>query len=302
MRFLKIVGKILGGIVALIVLAAAASYGLGSRKLGEHFNVTDTTPAIPSDSASIQRGRHLVTAISKCVLCHNENLSGRMFSNGGAFGTLYSANLTRGKGARGSMISDAQIVTAIRHGVNADGHSLLLMPSKFYNRLSDEDVADIVAYIRSVPPVDSAHPKTSAGPLPHILIGTGIGSGLQSARGIDHNARRPATPPAGPTAEYGSYLAVVGGCKFCHGAGLSGGPLEEGPPGSVPASNLTPEGLKAYDEAKFFTVLREGKRPSGVPINGEFMPWKQTALMTDDEIRAVWKYLQTVPSKPYGNH
>lgn len=200
------------------------------------------------------------------------------------------------------MITDAQMVTAIRHGVNADGHSLLLMPSKMFNRLSDEDVADMVAYIRSVPPIDSARPKTNAGPLPHILIGTGMASGLQSARGIDHNAPRQPAPPAGPTAEYGSYLVVVGGCKFCHGSGLSGGPLEEGPPGSLPASNLTPEGLKAYDEAKFFTALRTGKRPSGVPINGEFMPWKLTALMTDDEIRAIWKYLQTVPPKAYGNH
>ena len=76
----------------------------------------------------------------------------------------------------------------------------------------------------------------------------------------------------------------------------------EGPPGSLPAANITPEGLKTYDEAKFFLALREGIRPSGVPINPEFMPWKLTKLMTDDEIRAVWKYLQTVPPKPYGNH
>jgi cytochrome c553 len=302
MRFLRIAAKIFAGLIAVVVLAAAASYGIGSTKLGEHFDVNESTPPIPSDSASIERGRHFVTAISKCVLCHNEDLSGRMFGNGGAFGTLYAANLTRGKGARGTVMTDAQMVTAIRDGVNAEGRSLLLMPSKMFNRLSDEDVADMVAYIRSVPPVDSARPKTNAGPLARILIGTGIASGLQSARGIDRNAPRQAAPPAGPTPEYGSYLVVVGGCKFCHGAGLSGGPLEEGPPGSLPASNLTPEGLEAYDEVKFFTVLRTGKRPSGVPINGEFMPWKLTALMTDDEIRAIWKYLQTVPPKPYGNH
>lgn len=302
MRFLRIAAKIFAGLVAVVVLAAAASYGMGSKKLREHFDVNDPTPPIPSDSASIERGHHFVTAISKCVLCHNENLSGRMFGNSGAVGTLYAANLTRGKGARGTVITDAQIVTAIRDGVNAEGHSLLLMPSKMFNRLSDEDVADMVAYIRSVPPVDSVRPKTNAGPLMRIFIGTGLASGLLSARSIDHHAPRQPAPRAGPTAEYGSYLVVVGGCKFCHGAGLSGGPLEEGPPGSVPASNLTPEGLKAYDEAKFFTVLRTGKRPSGVPTNSEFMPWKLTALMTDDEIRAIWKYLQTVPPKPYGNH
>lgn len=301
MRFVRIAAKILAGIIALMILALAGAYGLGSRKLGKHFTVAEAAPVIPSDSASIERGHHFVTAISKCVMCHGDNLSGQLFGDDAVMGTLWSANLTKGKGARGAILTDAQIVNAIRHGVSADGRSLLIMPSKIYNRLSDEDVADIVAYIRSVPPVDSARPATKPGPLLHILVGTVAGA-MQSATGVDHNARRPAAPAPGPTAEYGSYLVVAAGCKFCHGPGLSGGPLQEGPPGSLPAANITPEGLKAYDEAKFFRALREGIRPSGVPINPEFMPWKLTKLMTDDEIRAVWKYLQTVPPKPYGNH
>jgi cytochrome c553 len=301
MRFMRIAAKILAGIVGLIILAVAGAYGLGSRKLGKHFTVAEAAPSIPSDSASIERGHHFATAISKCVMCHGDNLSGRLFGDDRVMGTLASANLTKGKGARGAILTDAQIVNAIRHGVSADGRSLFIMPTKIYNRLSDEDVADIVAYIRSVPPVDSARPTTRPGPLLHILVGSVAGA-MQSAVGVDHNARRPAAPPPGPTAEYGSYLVVVAGCKFCHGQGLSGGPLEEGPPGSLPASNITPEGLKAYDEAKFFRALREGIRPGGVPINPEFMPWKLTKLMTDDEIRAVWEYLQTVPPKPYGNH
>jgi cytochrome c553 len=301
MRFMRIAAKILAGIVGLIILAVAGAYGLGSRKLGKHFTVAEAAPSIPSDPASIERGHHFATAISKCVMCHGDHLSGQLFGDDRVMGTLWSANLTNGKGARGAMLTDAQIVNAIRHGVSADGRSLFIMPTKIYNQLSDEDVADIVAYIRSVPPVDSARPATKPGPLLHILVGSLAGA-MQSATGVDHDARRPPAPTPGPTAEYGSYLVVVGGCKFCHGQGLSGGPLEEGPPGSLPASNLTPEGLKAYDEAKFFLALREGIRPSGVPINPEFMPWKLTKLMTDDEIRAVWKYLQTVPPKPYGNH
>lgn len=302
MKFLKWTLKIVGGIVALIVIVAAAAYAAGSMKLAKRLTIAEPAPAIPSDSASIERGHHFVTAISKCVACHGDNLVGQAFGTGGAFGTLYSANLTRGTGARGALLTDAQIVNAIRHGVSAEGRSLLIMPSKMYNRLSDEDVAEMVAYIRSVPPVDSAHPVTQPGLLLRVLLGAGMMGGVLSALDIDHEARREPAPTAGPTAEYGSYLVVVGGCMFCHGAGLSGGPLEEGPPGSLPASNLTPGGLQAYDEGRFFQALREGKRPAGGTINAEFMPWKLTALMTDDEIRAIWKYLQTVPSKPYGNH
>jgi mono/diheme cytochrome c family protein len=65
------------------------------------------------------------------------------------------------------------------------------------------------------------------------------------------------------------------------------------------SANLTPSGLKAYDEAAFFTALRTGVRPGGSKVN-EAMPWRRTKEMTDDEIRAVRAYLKTVPPREFG--
>jgi cytochrome c553 len=100
---------------------------------------------------------------------------------------------------------------------------------------------------------------------------------------------------------YGKYLAVT--CTGCHGEGLSGGAIPGTPPDWPPAANLTPDeatGLGGWTEADFFRALREGKRPDGTDLQGDFMPWKLTAKMTDDEIRALWMYLQTLPAKAEG--
>lgn len=59
--------------------------------------------------------------------------------------------------------------------------------------------------------------------------------------------------------------------------------------------------MGSWTEQDFFAVMREGKRPNGAIINSEFMPWKATMNMSDDEIRALWLYLRTVPPKEVGN-
>ena len=296
---MRLLGKILAGLVIVVVLLVAVAYVASSSTVGKRFNITEPSPPIPTDSASIDRGKHFARAITKCVACHGDDLGGEVMIDNMLLGRVASVNLTRGNGGRGNLLTDAQIVTAIRHGVGGDGRPLYIMPSATYQYLSDDDVAAIVAYVRSVPPVDRAEPVSRLGPLGRVLVAARK-LNISEAFEIDHTAKRQAVPTAGPTAEYGKYLVTVGACKVCHGPTLSGGVIE-GPPSPVPAANITPEGLKAYDETSFFRALREGKRPSGTPIN-PVMPWKLTREMNDVEIRAVWNYLQTVPPRPFGNH
>jgi mono/diheme cytochrome c family protein len=296
---MKLLGKILAGLVALIVLLIAVAYIASSGSVGKRFTITDPAPPIPTDSASIARGKHFARAITKCVACHGDDLGGEVMIDNLLLGRVASVNLTKGTGGRGNLLTDAQIVTAIRHGVGGDGRGLFIMPSATYQYLGDDDVAAIVAYVRSVPPVNRTQPVSRLGPLGRAMVAARKFEPSE-AFGIDHTAKREPAPTAGPTVEYGKYLVTVGACKVCHGPTLSGGEIE-GPPSPVPASNITPEGLKAYDEASFSRALREGKRPGGTPINPS-MPWKLTREMNDVEIRAVWNYLQTVPSKPFGNH
>lgn len=298
---MKVIGKILAGLVVLIVLIIAVGYAASSGTVAKRFTVTDPTPPIPTDLASINRGKHFARAITKCVACHGDDLGGKLMIDAMPMGRVASVNLTRGDGGRGSTLTDAQIVTAIRHGVGGDGRGLLIMPSDMYQSLSDPDVAAIVAYVRSVPPANRVQPVSKLGPVGRVLLAAGKLKGISAAFDIDHAPKQRAVPTAGPTAEYGKYLVTVGGCQLCHGSGLSGGEIQHGPPSPVPAANITPEGLKAYDEASFSRALREGIRPGGTKLN-PVMPWNLTREMNEDEIRAVWNYLQTVPPRPFGNH
>jgi mono/diheme cytochrome c family protein len=122
---------------------------------------------------------------------------------------------------------------------------------------------------------------------------------LRSAVGASRAARYATAVPPGPTAEYGEYLVRVGGCMGCHGPGLSGG-RSPGEPETIPAAtNITPAGIGTWTERDFFRAIREGKRPDGSAIN-PFMPWKAMATLSDDELRAIWLYLRSVPARETG--
>jgi len=289
------------GCLAIVVVATAAGVFVGSnRAIGRKYVIAPETVAIPVDSISIARGKHLARAITKCVHCHGDNLGGRVLVENGAMGRWVVANITRGKGGVAGMLTDADIVRAVRHAVAPDGRKLLQMPAESFENLSAEDLGAIIAYVRSVPPVDNELPPTTIGPVARALI---LANKLPIYRAdlITHTRPIPAPTPAGPTAEYGKYIASVGGCIGCHGATLSGGKIADGDPAWPPAANLTPTGLAKYTEAEFTTVLRTGKRQNGLQLH-DAMPWRMTKEMTDDEIKAVWLFLRTVPPKEFGHH
>ncbi|MBK6422427.1 MAG: cytochrome c [Gemmatimonadetes bacterium] len=281
--------RIGAALVALVVLATGTLWLLSNRALARRYDVTAAPITIPTDSAALARGRHLATAIGKCVDCHGENLGGTVMDMG-PFGTFSPPNLTTGRGGSPAR-SDAEWVRTIRHGVGAGGRPLVFMPSLAYHPMTEADLGALIAYLKSVPPVDTVLPPTRLGPIARLVLAR-TPEKLLAASAIDHAAPFPDAIPAGPTAEYGRYLTEIGGCTSCHGADLKGG-IHEGPP-EVPASaDLTPAGkMGSWSEEDFRKALREGVRPDGSVIN-PFMPWRLTRLMTDEEISAVWAYLKT---------
>ena len=101
----------------------------------------------------------------------------------------------------------------------------------------------------------------------------------------------------GVTAEYGQYLVNVTGCHGCHGAQLSGGKSKK--PGALDAPNLTPGGeLDAWTTAQFVNTVHTGVTPSGRVLNPDEMPWKSVGTYTDDELTAIFMYLQSLPPLP----
>ena len=300
MRVVRWIGIGLGGLIGLVLIAAVALYLIAGGRIDRTYAISAEAIAIPTDQASIDRGRHLATAIGKCVDCHGQNLGGTIFLDVTA-PPLFRAvapNLTRGQGGLGGQLSDADFARAIRHGVGPDGKALLVMPADDYYAMSDADLGALIAYIRSLPPVDSQLPPSEIRPLGRILLAAGQLPPFP-AEVIDHSASRDVAPPAGVTPEYGRYLAMTGGCTGCHGLGLSGGAIPGVPPDFPKARNITPTGIGSWTEEDFFRALREGKRPDGSSLN-PFMPWMATRQMTDDEIKALLAFLRTVPPRPDG--
>ena len=277
-------------LVVVIVVAAGVVYLLSSQRMSRLYHTTPESLATTPDSATIAQGEHLVRAISKCGDCHGEDLGGQRMDLG-PVGKFSAANLTRGRGGAGGM-SDADWVRAIRHGIRADGRPLLFMPSQVFNGLNSADLGAIIAYVKQVPAVDRELPPSSMGPIGRALTLLKPGR-LIPAEGIDHAAPIPAVIPVGATLEYGKYLSVVGGCTYCHGDNLKGG-IHEGPPGTPVSADLTKAGpVGKWSADDFRQALRNGIRPEGTTID-PFMPWRDTRLMTDEEIDAVWMYLRTL--------
>jgi mono/diheme cytochrome c family protein len=287
----------------VLVFAVAVVYAVSERNIRRTYDVPAlaTLQMPPADDADavLARGEHLATAIGKCVKCHTLDLGGQVFIDDPAMGRIVATNLTTGRGGRLGGYDDAELERAIRHGVGLSGRALLFMPSREYYYLGEEDFAALAAYLRSLPPVDRELPASKVGPLGRTLYATGQ-LPLFSAEDIDHAAPRPQSPPQGVTREYGKYLANIGGCTGCHRPDLSGGRIPGRPPEFPAATNLTPAGIGTWTEADFFRAMRGGIRPDGSAIDPA-MPWALTSRMTDDEIRAVWLYVSTVPAaEPQG--
>jgi len=297
--FVRVLAYVIVGVLLVLVGAAVAVYAISEMKLNRTISVPAESVSVSTDTTSIQRGQHLAAAVATCIDCHGPTLSGKVFVDDPALGLVSAPNLTRGRGGVGSTFNDADFARAIRHGVDPSGRPLLIMPSDDYSHFSDADLGAIIGYVRSLPAVDNTLPPNELRALGRVLFATGQ-LPLQPADNIDHNAPRPSPPQAAPTPEYGKYLADSAGCPSCHGPGLSGGKIPQAPPNTVPAANLTPSGLGNWSEADFIKALRTGIRPDGRVLN-TFMPWPYYAQMTDDELRAIWRFLQAVPPRATGS-
>ncbi|MBK8539176.1 MAG: c-type cytochrome [Ardenticatenia bacterium] len=291
--------RILGGLVVVLALAALSVYVLSERRLARTYKVPQDEVAIPTDEEGIARGAYLATSISNCRDCHGKDLSGGIMVDDGALGRISAPNLTTGEGGIGEHLENDDLVRAIRYGVAADGTALKIMPADDFNSLSDEDLGAIIAYVRSVPPVDELQPSFVLRPLGRTLVALGQLEIFPVER-IDLAAPRPKTLKPEVSKVYGKYLAQIAGCTGCHGPGLSGGQIPGAPPDFPQAANLTPSGdVGDWRFQDFLSTIRSGKNPKGHSL-AEEMPWRNFAGMSDQELRAIWLFVASVPAREAG--
>ncbi len=298
-KVFKLLGWILAGLLGLVVVLFVVVFFLSNARINRSFVIDPIEVTIPSDAASIAEGERMFVTRG-CPDCHGPAGSGKVILDDAMVGRFAGPNLTPGRGGIGSDMTEQDWIRAIRHGVGRDGRALLVMPSNEYYPMNDRDLGNLVAYLLRLPPVDQEVVSNQLGPLGRALLVMNVAPFL-SAEKIDHAALRPAEVASGVTQEYGKYLAVS--CMGCHGEGYSGGAIPGDPSPPPYPSNLTPDpqtGLGNWSEADFITAMRSGVRPDGTAIDPK-MPWKGFSLMTDEELKALWLYLASLPAKPLGN-
>ncbi|MBP7001266.1 c-type cytochrome [Amaricoccus sp.] len=253
----------------------------------------------------VERGEYLVRGPMGCGNCHTpqgpdgpdmaKELAGGQTVIDDQMMTAVSANITPASEV-GSW-SDAELARAIREGIRPDGTLIgPPMPFTFYRQLGDEDLAAIVAFLRTVPPVENTPAKSAY----HIPLPPAYGPP------VDHVT----APPRGPTAEYGAYMAgPVAHCLECHTPLGPQGPFLDrlgqggfefpGPWGVSVAPNITSskDGLAGYTDDQIKAMVTQGKRPDGRAMLPP-MPYPYLARMTPDDLEAVVRYLRTLPPLP----
>ncbi len=297
---IKWIGIALGGLLGLLILSALALYGLGQMRLRKIYKIAGESVAIPVDAASLSEGKRIFQ-YRGCEACHGEQLQGLVYMDNPAIGQVITPNLTNGRGGIGGSLTDEDLIRAIRHGVRQDGTPLLFMPSTEFFYLSDGDLGKVLAYIHSMKPVDHAVPPSALSFTGFMVMNVTNAITFLPAELIPHAQPRPVVPEPGITPQYGAYLSLS--CMVCHGAGMSGGEIPGFPTEWPAPPNLTsgPGGrLPAWGQAGFIELMRTGSK-HGRAIGAGYMPWKSYRHMSDDELRAVYVDLMSLPPRDFGS-
>ena len=295
-KFFKWIGITLGSLILLVLIGAGVLFAMGNARFNKTYDFPESNIVLPTDAESIAYGKHRAETL--CEGCHGPDLGGIYnWFEGGPLGTIDSANLTSGEGGFGREAkSPEDYVRAIRHGIDSDGKPIFMPAVISTSHLSDEDLAAIIAYVQSVPPVDRQTFGVQLTPLAKILYAAGLLPKFP-AETVSHEMQI-STPERGATVEYGEYLVNINDCRVCHGPQLNGGPYPD-PTIKIITPNITPGGEPGFwTEEQFYTTLRTGVTPSGHQLKSELMPWKDYAKFYDDELKAIWLYLQSLEKLP----
>lgn len=272
------------GVAILVGLAALAIWRIEAASnavLTAQYSKPASPLAIQPDPSMVTEGARL-TKLNGCTSCHGRALTGRAIFNG-PFGTqLVAPNLTQ----VARHLSVAELAAAIRFGVKPDGTSLIDMATGRFLKSSDQDIAAIIAYLKSLPEKPGTAGKTQWGLGGRAMLAMGLMR--IEAPTVKPAMRGPKQTPTAPMA-LGRYVAQVQ-CSGCHGPQLAGNPDEDSP-------DLR-KVVKKYTAAQWTHFFATGDSQQGHPTHVMTRVIKdQLKYLTGNEAGALYAYLKA--SKGY---
>lgn len=315
-KILRILGIVL--VVAVVVIGGAIAYvTMALPDVGDAPDLkVEATPE------RIERGKYLANAVNICMDCHSTRdwtkfsgpikrgtlgKGGERFDHSVGFpGIYFSRNITPSGVSR---YTDGELYRVITTGVNKDGRAMFpVMPYTHYGKMDDEDIFSIIAYIRSLEPIENVVPDSRSDFPMNIIINTIPSKGSPSKR-----------PDPSDQLAYGAYMVNASACIECHtqvekgqiiqNLAFSGGREFAFPDGSIVRStNITPDektGIGTWTERNFiqrFKLYADSAHVIPDVKHGEYntiMPWTMYANMTEQDLASIYAYLRTV--KPLEN-
>lgn len=302
-------------VLMIVVLAGVIYFSTAYPKVGPASDVK-----IEATKERIERGKYLANHVTVCMDCHStrdwsrfagplvrgtEGRGGQRYDKAlGIPGTLYARNITP---HNLKDWTDGEIIRVITTGVTKDGRVLFpLMPYPNFSQMSEEDLYSVVAYIRTLKPIESRFPDSELDFPVNFIVKT-----------IPQPYTSRKTPDRSNTAEYGKYLVTIAGCADCHTQSLKGEPVKgmefaggaeiKLPWGTIRPANITPDeetGIGSWRKEDFIMRFKTFSSDStmGKVNANEFntiMPWSFFAGMTEEDLGAIYDYLRTV--KPVKN-
>lgn len=303
-------------VIAVIVIGIVSYIVMALPNVGKAENIkVDITPQ------RIARGKYLVSHVVPCTDCHSPRIwdkfagpidttrlgaGGEVFDHSVGFpGHVVVPDITP---AKLKNWTDGELLRTFTEGVKKDGSPIFpMMPWPYFSKMDRQDAYDIIAYIRTLKPIDANYPKAQLDFPLNILVHT-----------MPQKATFGTRPDPKDTVKYGGYLVQIAACKFCHsqenkgeiipGLEFAGGRAFGMPNNrTVRTANITPDketGIGNWTKADFLARFRAFKDPSKAPKIGPtdfqtIMPWWVYSGMTDQDLGAIYAYLRTI--KPVKN-
>jgi mono/diheme cytochrome c family protein len=275
-KTLKWIGSSLCGLAGIATLGALYAYFVSEKELTQTYNIALEAYRAPTDHESIRRGERLATMVGCANSCHGKNMEGRVLFDEPGIARIIAPNLPKTL----REYSDPELLRLLRKGLKRDGTTTWAMPSAMFAHISEEDLGDIIAYVRNAPEQEGPMRETRMRPFGRL--GILLGQFTPVVKQVDPTLCPSATTDASDPLRYGEYL-VKTTCSECHGQDLKGHDFLKAPDLLV---------AQAYSDEAFFRLMRTGLGLGNRHL-GKMTEVSTTRFVqfTDDEVRAIKLYL-----------